>query len=307
MGSKAIWDNYYYKVKAIYSSSAANSADSEVVSSTSNLSSPVVTVTNVESSGKIKVNWDAVDGAAKYEVYRATSKSGTYKKLITTTKTSVTNTSTEAGKTYYYKVRAIHTDGVTSSNDSSVVSRTCDLARPTVTVSNVESSGKIKVSWNAIEGAVKYEIYRADSKDGTYSRIYSGTNTSVTNTKNLEAGKTYYYKVRAIHGTSAANSAYSEVKSRMCDLARPVVTLSVTSAGKPKVSWDKVEGAAKYEIYRATSKSGTYTCIYSGTSTSVTNTKNVTKGKTYYYKVKAIHTNSSANSSYSSVKSIAAK
>ena len=38
------------------------------------------------------------------------------------------------------------------------------------------------------------------------------TNTSVTNTS-AEAGKTYYYKVKAIHSKSAANSAYSSVDS----------------------------------------------------------------------------------------------
>lgn len=264
---------------------------------------PTVTLSNSASSGKVVISWKAVPGAEKYEIYRATSKSGEYKKLSTTTKTTLTNTSTTAGKTYYYKVRAVAGDS--KGKFSSVKSRTCDLARPTVTLSNVASSGKIKLSWDAVDGAEKYEVYRATSKSGTYKKIYTTANTSMTNTSTT-AGKTYYYKVKAIDSNSAANSAYSSVKYRTCDLARPVVTVKLSS-GKPIISWPKVDGAVKYEIYRATSKTGAYTRIYSGTSRSVKNTKNVTKGKTYYYKVKAIYSNTDANSAYSAVDSIKVK
>lgn len=39
----------------------------------------------------------------------ATSKTGTYKKLISTTKLSYTKSSLVAGKTYYFKVRTYKT------------------------------------------------------------------------------------------------------------------------------------------------------------------------------------------------------
>ncbi len=54
----------------------------------------------------ITISWkktgNAVDG---YQVYRATKKNGTYKKIVTTKKLSVVNKRTDQGKTYYYKVR----------------------------------------------------------------------------------------------------------------------------------------------------------------------------------------------------------
>ena len=82
------------------------------------------------------------------------------------------------------------------------------IKAPVVTASNDADTGKIVLTWPKVTGAAKYEIYRATSKTGTYSRRSTITKTTYTNT-NAEAGKTYYYKVKAIK--SGANSAYSTV------------------------------------------------------------------------------------------------
>lgn len=57
------------------------------------------------SSKSSKITWSSVSGATKYEIYRATSKTGTYKLVATTTSTNYKNTGLTKGKTYYYKVR----------------------------------------------------------------------------------------------------------------------------------------------------------------------------------------------------------
>ena len=262
------------------------------------LAAPTLKASNVASTGKIKLTWNKVDGAVKYQIVRSLDNKN-WEHLTYSTGTSATNSKTDAGKTYYYKIRAIDADGNKSAY-SNVVSRMCDLPQPVVTVSNVASTGKIKLTWEKVEGATKYEIYRATSKDGTYTKLSTVTGTSATNTK-TDAGTTYYYKVKAIHSNSSANSAYSAVVSRTCDLPQPTVTVSnVASTGKIKLSWDKIDGATSYVIYRATSKDGTYSKLSTVTGTSATNTK-TDAGKTYYYKVRAIHSNSSANSAYSSI------
>ncbi len=271
------------------------------------LTAPSVKAMNVESSGKPKLTWNAVNGAEKYEIYRAMTKTGTYQYMYSTSGTSYTNTSAKAETTYYYKVRAVSTKTEFVNSDfSSVVTRTCDLAQPTIKVTSVASSGKPRVTWTPVTGADKYYIYRATSKGGTYTKMYTTTGTAYTNTS-AKPENTYYYKVRAIStDNSGANSAYSAVKNRTCDLARPTVTISRSSSGKPKLSWKAVSGADKYYIYRATSKNGTYKKVYTVSSKgrSYTNTS-ATKGRTYYYKVRAISTKTSyANSAYSSIKYI---
>ena len=130
------------------------------------------------------------------------------------------------------------------------------------------------------------------------------TGTSASNTK-TDAGTTYYYKIRAIHSSSAANSAYSEIVSRTCDLAQPTLTVKLNSNGKPTLSWTKVTGAVKYQIVRSTDNKNWEHLTYT-TNTSATNTK-AEAGTKYYYKVRAIHSNSAATSAYSAVKYITAK
>ena len=264
---------------------------------------PAVTVSNNTTSGKPVIKWSAVDGAAKYEVWRSTSKDGTYARMSTVSGTSLTNKSATAGTKYFYKVRAVADDG-TKSDFSTIKSIVCDCAKPVVKATNVAKSGKIKLSWAAVEGATKYEVWRSTSKDGTYTKMYTTTGTSYTNS-NATAGKMYYYKVKAICANTNGNSAFSAIVSRTCDCARPDVSIKLSS-GHLKLSWDKVTGAEKYYVYRATSKSGTYTKIGSTTSVSYTD-KTAKAGKTYYYKVKAINTKSAANSAYSLVDSIKAK
>ena len=87
------------------------------------LPAPTVTGGN-DAQGRPTLKWNAVSGAAKYEVYRARSMNGDYIKYSTVTGTSYTNTSyIEDGNTYYYKVRALKSDG-TAGAWSSIVSVT---------------------------------------------------------------------------------------------------------------------------------------------------------------------------------------
>lgn len=265
------------------------------------IKAPSVTASNVASSGKIRLTWDVVEGAEKYQIYRSASKNGKYSLMKTVATTSYTNTSAKAGEYYYYYVVAVDATGETSKR-SNIVGRTCDLARPTVKLCNDASSGKVKISWEAVDGAVKYKVYRATSKNGDYSLMKTVTGTSMVNANGV-TGKLYYYKVKAIAENSNANSVYSEVKSRVCDLPSPTVSITRNENGKPKLTWDPISGASSYEVYRATKKDGEYKLLKTVSGTRFTN-PSAKAGKTYYYMVKAIHTKSTANSAYSDVVSI---
>ena len=289
----------YHTVDAGQVDSYAMSATDYDPSTAVQLTAPSVSISCVASSGKPRLTWAAVSGAAKYEVWRSASKDGTYYKQGTTTGTSYTNTGAVAGKTYYYKVRAVSASGE-YSDYSAVKNMTCDYAQPVVSISCTASTGKPKLTWSAVSGATKYEIWRATSSNGTYTKMYTTTNTYYNNTSAV-AGKTYYYKVRAIGSSSYATSAFSTVKNMTCDCAQPVVSISCkASTGKPVLSWAAVDGAVKYEVWRSTSKNGTYYKQGTTTGTTYTNT-GATANTTYYYKVYAVGSSSYAKSAASTV------
>lgn len=156
---------------------------------------------------------------------------------------------------------------------------------------------KIKVSWYSVPGANGYEIYRSTSGTGTYSRVgtvTSGSTLSYTNS-NVTTGTTYYYKVRAyrVIGGTKVYSPYTKYSSGKAIPAAPYkVSAKKASASAMTLTWTQVDGANGYQVFRATSKTGTYsgvTTITSGSTLSFTN-KSLSIGKTYYYKVRAYRT-----------------
>ena len=298
-------NTYYYKVRALKSDGTAG-AWSSVVSVTYKQTLPAPTVTGgTDAQGRPTLTWNAVSGAAKYEVYRARSKDGTYTKYSTTTGTAYTNSSyLTSGATYYYKVRALGANG-NAGPYSAVVSVTCrlKLTAPSVT-GGTDAQGRPTLKWNAVSGAAKYEVYRARSMNGDYIKYSTVTGTSYTNTSYLANGTTYYYKVRAL-GSDGSYGPYSTPVSvtYKAPFGAPLVTGSKDSQGRPALKWDKVTDAAKYEVYRARSKDGTYSLMSTQSATGYTNTSYLANGTTYYYKIRALKANGTA-SAYSSVVTI---
>ena len=295
---------YFYKVVAIGKIEEANSIDSEVKSAVYTLVKPIVTVAYDSAKNGVKISWEPIEGAVQYKVYRSlTGEDGSWSRISTTTKTTVTNTKNfDRTQKYYYKVIALAENEAGNSEYSDVQVYLGKLPAPEVTVSNIESSGKIQIKWTKVDGAVKYELYRATSKTGTYTLLSTTKGTSFKNTS-ATAGTTYYYKVRALAADPAANSDYSAVKSRTCDLPCPVLTAGVTTKGQPKVTWKAVDGAVSYKVYRSTTLDGNYSLTKTTTSTTYTNTTAVAY-ETYYYKVVAVASNTAANSAKSAAKGI---
>jgi len=270
------------------------------------IAKPTALTLSIPSASSIKLSWTKASDVSGYEVWYATSKAGTYQKAKTTTASGYTQTGLKAGTTYYYKIRSYKTvSGVKVYGAyTSVTSKKLTVPTPkNVKVTN-SSATSLKISWSKVADASGYEIYCATSKTGTYSKIKtitSGTTVSYTN-KSLKNNKTYYYKVHAYRTVNGVKkySSYCSILSKKVSLAKTTLTAATKSKTSIKLSWTKVSGATKYEIYRSTSKNGTYKKIKTVTTVSYTNTK-LTSNKTYYYKVKAVQ--GSYKSAYSEVQS----
>lgn len=60
----------------------------------------------------VRISWASVTGATKYYVYRSTSANGSYSQLGSTTYTFYNDSNVQVGKTYYYKVKASNSAGM---------------------------------------------------------------------------------------------------------------------------------------------------------------------------------------------------
>lgn len=146
-----------------------------------------------------------------------------------------------------------------------------------------------KVVWSAASGASGYQVYRATTPDGSYTRVKTTTLTSFTNT-DLSCGKPYYYKVRAYRTTweGTKYSTFTAVDTAKPVPARPGVNV-YAYIQKAQLKWTSVSGAHGYFIYRQTGTTGTQVKVKTITSKDVlqwTN-KGLTTGKTYTYQVRA--------------------
>ncbi|MBP0982581.1 MAG: leucine-rich repeat protein [Oscillospiraceae bacterium] len=146
------------------------------------------------------ISWKGAANVTGYNIYRSTTKTGTYKKVGSTTSTTYTDKGLTKGKTYYYKVASyVNSQGkqVLSSYSSVVSIKACAPAPATITAKKVKA-GSAKITWGKSTGATGYEVYMATSSSGKYTKIATITKASTLSyTKSgLTSGKTYYFKVR---------------------------------------------------------------------------------------------------------------
>lgn len=274
---------YYYKVGGY---SVENGEDilhdmSPTVEILTTLETPTITVTNSGNTNIIK--WNKIPGATGYKI-RCLYEEIDIKDGNTT---SYTHKNLEYGKTYYYNVKAYNSDNNSvESNDIEITIKPKLTLATTKAKANPNTYNSNKITWNKVSKADGYEVLKATSKTGTYSKVKTTSSLSYINTS-LTTGKTYYYKVRAYRVVNGKKiySSYSNTVSAKPVLKTPNVTLKAGSK-KITIKWIKISGAKGYKIYRSTSKNGKYSLIKTTTSSSYTNSK-LKKGGRYYYKVRA--------------------
>ena len=161
--------------------------------------------------------------------------------------------------------------------------------------------GGIRVTWGAQPGAESYAVYRKTGSSG-WTKLATVSSNQYDD-KTASSGTTYLYTVRAISGSRVSSYDHSGISC--LHLTTPNLTGAKASGNFIQVTWDKVSGAAGYNVYRKTAGSGwsLIAMLTSGSEVSYTDTS-ADFGITYTYTVRA--TRDSAISYYNS-KGVSAK
>lgn len=289
---------YYYKVRAVMEADGKTiySGDSAVASA-----KPLEKTYTVKAaaSGGGKASGGAVKRADEQITLVATPNAGYY---FTGWKENGKKVS--SSQIYTFKVK----------RECTLTAGFAKLSVPSLTVVSANATS-IKVSWKRITGATGYDVYRAVSKKGKYTKVaaISKTTTVTYTDKKLTTGKAYYYKVRAAaQGTAkTTHSDYSSIKNAKPVPQAPIGLKAAAGSRNVKLGWKKVSGATGYEVYRATSKKGKYKKIKVISKASIISytDKKLTAKKNYYYKVRSYKTVSGKKvySSFSIIKSVKTK
>ena len=211
-GNKKLGKKKYYKVRAFVKagSSKKYTGYSGILAAKPRVGTPTG-MTSSGGAGSITIKWKKVAGATGYQVYRATSATGKYKKLVTTKKKSYTNTSVSKGVKYFYKVRAYKKKGGKKyGNYTAPIEGVTMLSGASGFCTTLGSNGVVTSSWMPVVGAVAYELQRATSANGAYTTVGITYKTSMQD--KLTASGQYYYRVRAFTNVNGQRvyGAFSE-------------------------------------------------------------------------------------------------
>lgn len=156
-------------------------------------------------------------------------------------------------------------------------------AVPVVSTLRCSTTG-MRVKWDAIKGASKYQVQYKKSTDSQYTTATSTCKTTSYDIEGLTTGTTYDFRVRAYIGTKWM--AYSDPDSKkVMPPTISAVTFDTDDEGL-KMTWGNRQDVTGVRIYRSDTADGTYKLIKTITDNSVSSyvDKTVKYGEKYYYK-----------------------
>ncbi len=290
---------YRYVVRAV--NNAGESGDSEEVMATPMLTAPAApaNLSTTPGSRQVSLSWDAAAGATEYYVYRKDTVDGTPARIAestTITETNYTDTGLTNDTTYRYTVRAVNAAGASPDSNEASATPVAAAAAPVAPENLSATAGNTEVllAWNAVPGATEYRIFRADTANGTLTRIANGiTITAATYTDTgLANGTAYRYTVRAANSIGESPDSNEITVTPVLPLPAAPANLSATFRnGGVILSWDAVAGAVEYYVYRKDTIDGALARIADSNTITVTSYTDtgVANDTTYRYTVRAVN------------------
>ncbi len=265
----------------------------------------VTNITTTPTDTNMAFKWDLVEDGFKYWVYKYDAETDVWASVASSYADTAVVKKLEADTEYQFKVICKLNDGtMLSLDDADVITAKTNVATATASIEGVADVIDATITWDAVEGATKYWVYKATSADGPFYIYSSAYETSLQVTK-LKPDTDYYFRVVALTYNNGVPTI-SDVNASPTVHIRTLSAETVTTYGYPATAntatifWSQFKNADKYWILYSTTSADTddkshWTTLVS--TTDMTNLRytytNLKNNTTYYFTVCARYTTDS--------------
>lgn len=288
---------YYYRIQALYVVGGQ-----QVSQGAQSLSFPYIALGDVviadprgKDTSTIRLNWTPVAGATHYDVAMSLHDADDYKIVRTDLTGSLCDIrDISFNETYDFLIipkRKLNSGDVITGLPSSNRMVGSPMETPSFTGYEWTETG-LKLTWDAIPGAMGYVIYRRGFHETGYHKLMVSEDTATTYIDTtMKPGEVYYYFVYSFRLAQPQGWRCFSLKGDIgMGVWLPKTTgLTAVSAqeNSVRISWAATEGANKYDVYISTTPGGTPKAN-GRVSNAYGYHNSAVLGRTYYYRVRPV-------------------
>lgn len=248
-------------------------------------------------SDKVRVIFNAVEGATVYRVFRCTTAGQSCGSAIGFPKTtSFDDKKGDTGVVYYYRVRACNADGCGVFSSANTGFRKTEPAKPTgIMATDGTFADRVRVTFNTVAGATVYRVFRCISAGQTCGSPIGFPKVGSFDDTKGNPGTVYYYRVRACTSTtcgkfSSANTGFSSTDPVAPAKPTGIKATDGTFPDKVRVTFNTVTGATVYRVFRCLTTGQTCGSPIGFPKAGTFDDKKGVSGTVYFYRVRACTT-----------------
>lgn len=288
---------YYYRIQALYVVGGQ-----QVSQGAQSLSFPYIALGDVviadprgKDTSTIRLNWTPVAGATHYDVAMSLHDADDYKIVRTDLTGSLCDIrDISFNETYDFLVipkRKLNSGDVITGLPSSNRMVGSPMETPSFIDYEWTETG-LKLTWDAIPGAMGYVIYRRGFHETGYHKLMVSEDTATTYIDTtMKPGEVYYYFVYSFRLAQPQGWRCFSLKGDIgMGVWLPKTTgLTAVSAqeNSVRISWAATEGANKYDVYISTTP-GSTPKANGRVSNAYGYHNSAVLGRTYYYRVRPV-------------------
>lgn len=253
------------------------------------LEQPTGISASYERSGRITLNWTAVEGANAYAIYYKPAWGSEYSLLGQSSGTTYSTTTPRMGTVYYYRIQALYVVG-----GQQVSQGAQSLSFPYIALGDVviadprgKDTSTIRLNWTPVAGATHYDVAMSLHDADDYKIVRTDLTGSLCDIRDISFNETYDFLVipkRKLNSGDVITGLPSSNRMVGSPMETPSFTGYEWTETGLKLTWDAIPGAMGYVIYRRGFHETGYHKLMVSENTATTYIDTTMKpGEVYYY------------------------